>query len=91
LLNIIKEKSELKFVESEDIIGQLYVLEDDGTVRPHFNNKKNCIGLRIFDHLNYYKVFNFAKIFNENDDFFTKDMEGILDAVFGIGPSCRTI
>lgn len=67
------------------------MLEDDGTVRPHFNNNKNLVGLRLFKDFNYYKAFHFERIFNENDDFMTKDMESILDDVFGVESILRTM
>lgn len=49
------------------------------------------VGLRLFKDFNYYKAFHFDRIFNENDEFMTKDMESILDDIFGVESVLRTM
>lgn len=75
VLSIVKEKTQLKFVDFKSLESQVHKLESCGHLRPNINNQQGYIGLRYFPTMSYFKMYSLDDCLSKNSSYLSKDAE----------------
>jgi hypothetical protein len=75
VLDIIKEKTQLKYVDFKSLEAQVHKLEAGGHLRPNINNHQGFIGLRFFPTISYFKMYSLDDCLSKNSAYLSKDAE----------------
>jgi hypothetical protein len=75
VIELIREKTQLKYVDNKNLEVQLNKLEASGDLRPNMDNNQGFTGIRHFDDLNYFKLYDLSDCYLKNCSYISKDAE----------------
>jgi hypothetical protein len=84
LLNIVRDKTQLKYIDYKTLEAQIHKLEGGGHLRPNMNNQQGFIGLRFFPSTCFFKLYSLEDCMRKNSSYLSKDAEDRLQFL-GVG------